>query len=394
MQSILRLRSWFRRSNYLVLLEIHSHKTRAYVPSCGICFSDHLPFDICYLRTGGCLFSSVVFVLNTTIFVRPRDLLHSALYCLPLPMHGYRSLHMWFFLCMCRAGRLKIRYQDTVQRGGSVIDRYVVPQRGTVFTVSGTCSSCSNVCVCVCAKCSARYQSTYQNPATGSVIDRYVIPQRGTVIFRLYEGARPHARTPARTSARPHAHARTHACMHARTHEGTRRDGHVRKHLPSTQSNHACRLCCHRTLDRCPSARSFRSSSSIKSRARCDERTRAHTHTTHRHSHRQRRRPRHRNKHNSWAYIYTCTDYMQRAPNIHASCDCANIHWHTEPDPEHSLGDALHVVCEGARVCLLAYSYCPVCLRGVRACVQDTNAHMQACKRELSTHLLTRTYNR
>jgi len=78
----------------------------------------------------------VVFVLITTIFVRPLDLLPSPLSCLPLPMHGYRSLHMRLFLCLCRAGRLKIRYQDTVQRGGSVIDRYVVPQRGTVFTVS------------------------------------------------------------------------------------------------------------------------------------------------------------------------------------------------------------------------------------------------------------------
>ena len=55
----------------------------------------------------------------------------------------FATAHAWLslparvlFLCMCRAGRLKIRYQDTVQRGGSVIDRYVVPQRGSVFTVS------------------------------------------------------------------------------------------------------------------------------------------------------------------------------------------------------------------------------------------------------------------
>lgn len=47
--------------------------------------------------------------------------------------------------------------------------------------------------------------------------------------------------------------------------------------------------------------------------------------------------------------------------------------------------------CVCARVCMLAYSHFNVCLRSVRALVQDTNAHMQAFKSALK-HALTCTH--
>ena len=77
----------------------------------------------------------------------------------------------------------------------AIIDRYVVPQRGSVcldeIVDINLFSYCRfflfvhmHVCVvvvcilCMCVVC--RYSSTYQG-YNGAVIDRYVIPQRGTV---------------------------------------------------------------------------------------------------------------------------------------------------------------------------------------------------------------------
>ena len=87
------------------------------------------------------------------------------------------------------------RFQETVRGAdGSIIDRYVVPQRGTVVDFSHPFSVAALLppslfdlharsrlwLVGPCTSC-PRYSNTYTNSATGSVIDRYIVPQRGTV---------------------------------------------------------------------------------------------------------------------------------------------------------------------------------------------------------------------
>jgi len=147
--------------------------------------------------------------------------------------------------------------------------------------------------VYLCAKCLARYQSTYQNPATGSVIDRYIVPQRGSVIIRLYQGARTHARS----------HARTHACVHARTKERTKEytqtDTCESTFLARKVLMPAVFAATALLIGARPLGRSGAAAVSSHGPGATSARARTHTNTKHRHRHRHRSRPRRRKKHNS-----------------------------------------------------------------------------------------------